>query len=220
MDRLFCDLYGLSNAETAAVEDFFRDGTLTEEEEGKALLRAMEEADINSRVSLAQVREILKPPAEIVMSARPKVSWTLANHQISRLPATHNLPRRFLWRGQFVQGNALLPGFMRHTFQLRIELAPGFGVSFRMTLSETLRMTLGEALCQAFRSCFGERIGLLFFPLLSPLFSFFKGPEYHVDTSLRGYGDRRVDHRSNIYQTRCFIQIRRPLPLPLLHPIG
>ena len=62
IDWLVYDLYDLSNEETAAVADFFRDGTLTEEEEDKALLRAMEEDDINDRVSLAEVREILKAP--------------------------------------------------------------------------------------------------------------------------------------------------------------
>lgn len=60
IDWLVYDLYGLTNEETAAVADFFWDRALTEEEEDQALLRAMEEADINDRVSLAEVREILK----------------------------------------------------------------------------------------------------------------------------------------------------------------
>lgn len=64
IDWLVYDLYDLSNEETAAVADFFWDGTLTEEEEDQALLRAMEEADINDRVSLAEVREILKATDE------------------------------------------------------------------------------------------------------------------------------------------------------------
>ena len=60
IDWLVYDLYGLTNEETAAVADFFWDGTMTEEEEERELLRAMEEADIDDRVSLAEVREILK----------------------------------------------------------------------------------------------------------------------------------------------------------------
>ena len=62
IDWLVYDLYNLSNEETAAVADFFWDGTLTDEEEDQALLRAMDEADINDRVSLSEVREILKAP--------------------------------------------------------------------------------------------------------------------------------------------------------------
>ena len=62
IDWLVYDLYGLTNEETAVVADFFWDGTLTDEEEDQALLRAMEEADINDRVSVAEVREILKAP--------------------------------------------------------------------------------------------------------------------------------------------------------------
>ena len=54
IDWLVYDLYDLSNEETAAVADFFWEGTLTEEEEDQALLRAMEEADINDRVSLSE----------------------------------------------------------------------------------------------------------------------------------------------------------------------
>ena len=52
IDWLVYDLYGLTNEETAAVADFFWDGTLTEEEEDQALLRAMEEADINDRLGI------------------------------------------------------------------------------------------------------------------------------------------------------------------------
>ena len=46
-------LYGLTDGETAAVAEYFRDGSLTEEEENQALLGAMDEGDINGRVSLA-----------------------------------------------------------------------------------------------------------------------------------------------------------------------
>ena len=62
IDWLVYDLYGLSNEETATVTDFFWDGTLTEEEEDQALLRAMEEADINDRVSLSDVLTTLRTP--------------------------------------------------------------------------------------------------------------------------------------------------------------
>ena len=62
LDWLVYDLYGLSNEETAAVADFFWDGTLTEEEEDQALLRAMEEADIDDRVSLSEVLTTLRTP--------------------------------------------------------------------------------------------------------------------------------------------------------------
>ena len=62
IDWLVYDLYDLSNEETAAVADFFWDGTLTEEEEDQALLRAMEEADINDRVSLSEVLTSLRTP--------------------------------------------------------------------------------------------------------------------------------------------------------------
>ena len=62
IDWLVYDLYGLTNEETAAVSDFFRDGTVTEEDEERALLRAMEEADMDDRVSLTEVREILTAP--------------------------------------------------------------------------------------------------------------------------------------------------------------
>ena len=57
IDWLVYDLYGLTDEETAAVADYFWDGSLTEEEEDQALLRAMDEGDINDRVSLAEVRE-------------------------------------------------------------------------------------------------------------------------------------------------------------------
>ena len=62
IDWLVYDLYDLSNEETAAVADFFWDGTLTEEEEDQALLRAMEEADINDRVSLSEALTTLRTP--------------------------------------------------------------------------------------------------------------------------------------------------------------
>ena len=62
IDWLVFDLYNLTNEETAAVAGFFRDGTLTDEEEDQALLRAMEEADINDRVSLSEVLTTLRAP--------------------------------------------------------------------------------------------------------------------------------------------------------------
>ena len=62
IDWLVYDLYDLSNEETAAVADFFWDGTLTEEEEDQGLLRAMKEADINDRVSLSGVLTTLRTP--------------------------------------------------------------------------------------------------------------------------------------------------------------
>ena len=62
IDWLVYDLYGLTNEETAAVSDFFWDGSMTEEEEERALLGAMEESDIDDRVRLEEVREILKAP--------------------------------------------------------------------------------------------------------------------------------------------------------------
>lgn len=61
---LVFDLYNLTNEETAAVADFFRDGTLTHEEEDQALLRAMEEADINDRASLSELLTTLRAPDE------------------------------------------------------------------------------------------------------------------------------------------------------------
>ena len=62
IDWLVYDLYNLSNEGTAAVADFFWDGTLTEEEEDQALQRAMGETDINDRVSLSEVLETLRTP--------------------------------------------------------------------------------------------------------------------------------------------------------------
>ena len=62
IDWLVYDIYDLSNSETAMVADFFWDGTLTEEQEDQALLRAMEEGDINDWVSLAEVLTTLRPP--------------------------------------------------------------------------------------------------------------------------------------------------------------
>ena len=64
IDWLVYDLYGLTDEETAAVADYFWDGSLTQEQEDQALLRAMEAGDINDRVSLAEVREILRAPDE------------------------------------------------------------------------------------------------------------------------------------------------------------
>ena len=61
---LVYDLYGLTDEETTAVADYFWGGTLTQEQEDQALLRAMEAGDINDRVSLAEVREILRAPDE------------------------------------------------------------------------------------------------------------------------------------------------------------
>ena len=52
IDWLVYDLYGLTDGETAAVADYFCDGSVTEKEKGQALMRAMEEGDINDRVSL------------------------------------------------------------------------------------------------------------------------------------------------------------------------
>ncbi len=62
IDWLVYDLYGLTNEETAVVADFFWDGTLSEEEENQALLRAMKEGDIDDRVSLEEVLQTLRPP--------------------------------------------------------------------------------------------------------------------------------------------------------------
>ena len=64
IDWLVYDLYGLTDEETAAVADYFWDGSLTQEQEDQALLRAMEAGDINDRVSLAEVTEILRAPDE------------------------------------------------------------------------------------------------------------------------------------------------------------
>lgn len=63
IDWLVYDLYGLTNEETAVVEDYFWDGTLTEEEENQALLRAMLEVSIDSPddfVSKAEVMATLR----------------------------------------------------------------------------------------------------------------------------------------------------------------
>ena len=64
IDWLVYDLYGLTDEETAAVADYFWDGSLTQEQEDRALLRAMEAGDINDRVNLAEVTEILRAPDE------------------------------------------------------------------------------------------------------------------------------------------------------------
>ena len=64
IDWLVYDLYGLTDEETAAVADYFWDGSMSENEEDLALVRAMDEGDINDRVSLAEVREILRAPDE------------------------------------------------------------------------------------------------------------------------------------------------------------
>ena len=64
LDWWVYDLYGLSNEETAIVSDYFWDGTLTAEEEDQALLQAMEESDINDRVSLEKVLETLRTPVD------------------------------------------------------------------------------------------------------------------------------------------------------------
>ena len=64
IDWLVYDLYGLTNEETAVVANCLWDGTLTEEEEDQALLRAMEEADVNERVSLEEVLENLRTPID------------------------------------------------------------------------------------------------------------------------------------------------------------
>ena len=47
IDWLVYDLYGLTNEEMAVIDDFFWKGTLTEEEEDEALLRAMLEVSID-----------------------------------------------------------------------------------------------------------------------------------------------------------------------------
>ena len=64
IDWLVYDLYGLTDEETAAVADYFWDGSMSDDEEDSALLRAMDEGDINDRVSLAEVREVLRAPDE------------------------------------------------------------------------------------------------------------------------------------------------------------
>ena len=62
IDWLVYDLYGLTNEETAVVADLFWEGTQSEAEEDQALLRAMAESDVNDRVSLSEVRAILRAP--------------------------------------------------------------------------------------------------------------------------------------------------------------
>ena len=64
IDWLVYDLYGLTDEETAAVADYFSRGSLTEEEEDEALLRAMREVDTEDRVSREEVMEILLAPNE------------------------------------------------------------------------------------------------------------------------------------------------------------
>ena len=60
IDWLVYDLYGLSNEETAVVEDLFWKGTQSEAEEDQALLRAMAESDSNDRASLDELRQTLR----------------------------------------------------------------------------------------------------------------------------------------------------------------
>ena len=64
IDRLVYDLYGLTEEEATAVERSLGLIHATDEEEDAALLRAMEEGDINDRVSLEEVLEILRAPDE------------------------------------------------------------------------------------------------------------------------------------------------------------
>ena len=59
IDWLVYDLYGLTNEETAVIEDFFWNGPLTEEEEDQALLRAMEEADIDDPDNFVSEAEVM-----------------------------------------------------------------------------------------------------------------------------------------------------------------
>ncbi len=59
IDWLVYDLYGLTNEETAVIEDFFWDGPLTEEEEDQGLLRAMEEADIDDPDNFVSEAEVM-----------------------------------------------------------------------------------------------------------------------------------------------------------------
>lgn len=58
IDRLVYELYGLTEGEATAVERSLGLIHATDEEEDAALLRAMEEGDINDRVSLEEVLEI------------------------------------------------------------------------------------------------------------------------------------------------------------------
>ena len=62
LDRLVYDLYGLTEEEDTAIERSLGLIHQTDEEEDAALFRAMEEADINDRVSLDEVLEILRVP--------------------------------------------------------------------------------------------------------------------------------------------------------------
>ena len=64
IDRLVYDLYGLTEGEATAVERSLGLIHATDEEEDAALLRAMDEGDINDRVSLEEVLEILRAPDE------------------------------------------------------------------------------------------------------------------------------------------------------------
>ena len=62
LDRLVYNLYGLTEAEDTTIERTLGLIHQTDEEEDAALLRAMEESDINDRVSLDEVLEILRVP--------------------------------------------------------------------------------------------------------------------------------------------------------------
>ena len=64
IDRLVYDLYGLTEGETTAVERSLGLIHATDEEEDTALLRAMDEGDINDRVSMEEVLSILRAPDE------------------------------------------------------------------------------------------------------------------------------------------------------------
>jgi len=59
IDWLVYDLYGLTNEETAVVEDYFWNGTLTEEEEDQALLRAMLEVSIDGPDDFVSEAEVM-----------------------------------------------------------------------------------------------------------------------------------------------------------------
>ena len=64
IDRLVYDLYGLTEEEDTAVKRSLGLIHATDKEEDEALLQAMEEGDINDRVSLEEVLEILRAPDE------------------------------------------------------------------------------------------------------------------------------------------------------------
>ena len=64
IDRLVYDLYGLTEGRQRAVERSLGLIHASDEEEDEALLRAMEEGDINDRVSMEEVLEILRAPDE------------------------------------------------------------------------------------------------------------------------------------------------------------